>query len=275
MKLTLLGTGSPTPNPDRAGPSQHLQLAGASALVDCGNGAARRMVEAGLRPEDLDVIFITHMHSDHTIDLAHMLLTGWIAYRKKPVKIIGPEYIAEFVKRLLHAFELDIRIRRLEERVGKDIMHVEVQEVGRGEVIQGDGWRCTAIEVEHGYVKPALGFKFEEDRKTVVISGDTGPSEALIEAARGADILVHELMTAMPDRCTKHGPGAENLTVFQRRIAESHTCIHEIGDIAKRAEVGQLVLSHLPPHPDEALVKDLIGREYHGPIDVGRDLLKV
>ena len=233
------------------------------------------MVEAGLKPEDLDFIFITHMHSDHTVDLAHVLLTGWIAYRKKPVHVIGPRYTAEFVRRVLHAFKLDVQLRRLADRVGKEMMHIAVQEVGQDDIIEGDGWRATAVEVDHGYVKPALGYKFEADGSTVVISGDTAPSEQLIVAAQGTDVLVHELMVASPDRCTKHGPASENLTVFQRRIADSHTCVHEVGTIAERAGARQLVLSHLPPHPDEQAVLATISKDYRGPVRLGYDLLVV
>jgi len=104
-----------------------------------------------------------------------------------------------------------------------------VQEVGQDDIIKDEGWRATAVEVEHGYVKPILGFKFETNGRMVVISGDTGPSEQLIGRRKG---LVHGLMVASPERGTKQGPASESLTVFQRRIADSHTCVHKVGTIA-------------------------------------------
>ena len=90
MEITLLGTGNPQPNLNRSGPSNHLAIGGQSVLVDCGSGSVHQMVKAGLEPRDIDMIVLTHMHSDHTIDLAHVLITGWIRYRDKPVRVIGP-----------------------------------------------------------------------------------------------------------------------------------------------------------------------------------------
>ena len=274
MKLTLLGTGMPWPNPLRAGPSQHLQLGYASVLVDYGNGAARRMVDAGI-DYNVDYVFLTHMHSDHTVDLAHLLISGWIQYRKQPWRIIGPPYTKEFVARILHAFEEDIRLRHLHDRVGDDVMRPIVQEIGDGDVVEGEGWRATAIEVEHGYVKPSLGFRFEAAGRSIVISGDTAPCDALVEAAQGADVLVHETTAADPERCEKHGPASENLTVFRQRIAASHTCCHEAGMVAARAGVKRLVLSHLPPRFDEAAALAAIRADYDGPSELGHDLLAI
>lgn len=136
MELTLLGTGTPQPSPERAGPSNHLRIGGESVLVDTGNGCVRRMVEMGEDTVDLDYIFLTHMHSDHTIDLAHVLLTGWIRYRKRPFTVVGPARTRDFVERLVHAFEEDIRIRRLNERVGEDVMDVRVVEVSHGDHVR-------------------------------------------------------------------------------------------------------------------------------------------
>ena len=271
MKLTMLGTGMPFPNPLRAGPSQHLAMAGESVLVDCGNGAARRMVEAGI-DYNVDHVFITHMHSDHTVDLAHLLISGWIQYRKTPWHIVGPAYTQEFMNRLLHAFEEDIRLRRLYDRVGAEVMTPVVKEVGHGDVIEAAGWRATAIEVEHGYVKPALGFKFESEGRTIVLSGDTGPCDALIEASKGADVLVHEMTSGDPERCDKHGPEAANLNEFRRRIANSHTCAHEVGKVAEQAKVGHLVITHVGPQLREEACRDVVKQDYNGALTFARDL---
>ena len=267
----MLGTGMPFPNPLRAGPSQHLQAGDESVLVDCGNGAARRMVEAGL-DYNVDHVFITHMHSDHTVDLAHLLISGWIQYRKKPWHIVGPPYTQEFVDRLLHAFEYDIELRRLHDRVGTEVMTPVVEEVRHGDVIESAGWRAIAIEVEHGYVKPALGFKFEGEGRTIVISGDTAPCEAVIEASRGADVLVHELTSGDPERCDKHGPESEGLNEFRKRIANSHTCPHEVGRVAAEAGVGHLVITHVSPQLQEEACRTAIARDFKGELTFARDL---
>lgn len=274
MELTLLGTGNPHPSAERAGPSQHLSIGGSSVLIDTGNGACRRMMEVDLEPAEVDTIFITHMHSDHTIDLAHALITGWIRFRKSPVTIVGPAQTREFVDRLLHAFEFDIKLRRLHDRVGEEIMHVEVIEVADGDTYETNGWRATAIEVDHGYVKPALGFVFEEDNRKLVLSGDTGPCDAILNASAGADVLVHELMRAN-DAGDPHGAALEAIPELRRRILQSHTCPHEIAPIATEADVPRLVLTHLPADPNEAWCRDIIEKVYKGETLLGHDLLKV
>lgn len=274
MELTLLGTGSPQPSAERAGPSQHLRLGNESVLVDCGNGTCRRMIEAGLEPRDVDLIFVTHMHSDHTIDLAHVLITGWIRYRTKPVTIIGPPQTREFVERLLHAFEVDIKLRKLEERVGAEVMHVEVVEVDGGDIHEGNGWRATAFEVDHGYVKPALGFTFEDDRGKLVISGDTAPCQAVIDASQGADLLVHELMRATP-AWDPHGADLEAVPPLRRRILASHTCPHELGPLAHEAGVPKLLVTHLPPDADGAWVQETLASDYRGETIIGEDLMRL
>jgi ribonuclease Z len=272
MKLTLLGTGTPRRDVQRAGPSQHLQLGATTALVDCGNGAVRRMTEAGLDP-NVDYLFITHLHSDHTIDLAHVLITGWIEYRKQPWRIVGPAGTREFVGRVIHAFEEDIRVRRLYDRVGAEVMTPLIQEVGGGDTVTGGSWQATAIEVEHGYVKPALGYKFAGDGAPIVISGDTRPCDAIMQAAQGAGLLVHEMSTWNPDHCDKHGPGSEGLTEFQQRIAQSHSCVHDVGKLAEQAGVPRLAVSHMSPGVVEARVQDVVSKDYRGAFVVGRDLM--
>lgn len=279
MKLTLLGTGTPHPNPLRAGPSQHVQIGDSSVLVDCGSGVARRLVEMDTHPVDLDYIFITHMHSDHTIDLAHVLISGWIRNRPVPYTIIGPPQTQEFVDRLLHAFEFDIKLRRLHDRVGDEVMNVKVIEVGDGDTFTGDGWQATAIEVDHGYVKPSLGYVFEEANKKLVISGDTTACEAVVKAATGADLLVHELTQGRPAGDPRfggdaHGEELEKVPPLMRRIAESHTCPHQLGPLAQEAGVPRLVLSHLPANLDEPWATEIIASEYRGTLTVGQDLLQ-
>ena len=280
MELTLLGTGTPSPSPQRAGPSNHLRIGGQSVLVDTGNGCLRRMMEIGEEATGLDYIFITHMHSDHTIDLAHLLITGWIRYRKRPFTVIGPARTGDFVERLIHAFEEDIRIRRLHDRVGEDVMNVRVIETSHGDRIEGDGWRATALEVEHGYVKPALGFVFEEDRSRLVISGDTAVSDAVVEAASTSDMLLHELMQTQPHRGGPAPDGRDyhevdrgNLTEFARRIANSHTCPHGLAEVAARSGVPHLVATHMSDL-DEQWSREVISANYANALTFGEDLMR-
>ncbi len=280
MELTLLGTGTPHPNPLRAGPSQHIQLGDSSVLVDAGSGVARRMVEVGKHPVELDYIFITHMHSDHTIDLAHLLISGWIANRSKPYTIIGPPQTREFVDRLIHAFEFDIKLRRLHDRVGDDVMNVNVIEIEDGGTFTGTDWQGTAIEVDHGYVKPALGFVFEQDSTKLVISGDTAPCDAIIKAATGADLLVHELTQGRPANEANYmvdpqGNELQTQPEIRNRIADSHTAPDQLGPLAQESGVPRLVVSHLPSNFDEAWATGVITSSYRGEFTVGHDLLQL
>ena len=281
MELTLLGTrGLPTPSPERSGPSNHLRIGGQSVLVDTGNGCVRRMMEIGEDTTNLDYIFITHMHSDHTIDLAYVLLTGWIRSRRFPFTIVGPTRTKDFVERLVHAYEEDIRIRCLHDRVGEDVMNVRVIEVGHGDHLEGNGWRATALEVEHGHVKPALGFVFEEDSSKLVISGDTAVSNAIIDASSTANLLVHELMQTQPHRGGSapdgreyHEVDQERLTPFARRVAKSHTCPHGLADVASRSEVPRVVTCHMGD-VDEPWCRKVICTDYRGQLTFGEDLMK-
>jgi ribonuclease Z len=273
MRLTLLGTGNPRPNPRRAGPSQHVAVGGSSLLIDCGSGVVRRLVEAGLAPERVDYLFLTHHHSDHNIDLGHFLISGWLLGRRTPLTLVGPPGTAEYLRRVLHAHAFDIRVRQFSERVPAAALEVPVREVAPGEVVEGDGWRVMAIEVDHRVVVPAYGYRVEEERgRALVVSGDTAPCEAIVAAASTAALLVHELNNAGP-----YAPLPPDATPAQRAHFrerwESHTSADQVGKLAARAGVPTLVLSHLPPTMDPAWVRATVAADYPGELVIGEDLL--
>ena len=274
MDITLLGTGNPQPNLRRAGPSNHLAIGKQSVLLDCGSGTVHQLVKAGRDAKDLDYLFITHMHSDHTVDIAHVLITGWIHYRDKPIRIVGPPQTKEFVARVLHAFEFDLRLRRLEDRVGKNIMTVEVTEVSDGDVFEADGWKATAVEVEHGYVKPSLGFVFDDGKAKIMVSGDTTGCDAVRDASRGVNLLVHELMRDS-ESGDPHDDKLAAVPELRRRIIESHTCPHQLGPIARAADVPRLALTHMSAATDDAWVRNIIASDYKGEIIMGEDLTTI
>jgi len=274
MDITLLGTGNPQPNLRRAGPSNHLAIGKQSVLLDCGSGTVHQLVKAGRDAKDLDYLFITHMHSDHTVDIAHVLITGWIRYRDKPIRIVGPPQTKEFVARVLHAFEFDLRLRRLEDRVGKNIMAIEITEVSDGDVFEADGWKATAVEVEHGYVKPSLGFVFDDGKAKIMVSGDTTGCDAVRDASRGVDLLVHELMRDS-ESGDPHDDKLAAVPELRRRIIESHTCPHQLGPIARTADVPRLALTHMSAATDDAWVRDIIANDYKGEIIMGEDLTTI
>ena len=274
MDITLLGTGNPQPNLRRAGPSNHLAIAEQSVLLDCGSGTVHQLLKAGRDAKDIDYLFLTHMHSDHTMDIAHVLITGWIRYRDKPIRIVGPPQTKEFVARVLHAFEFDLRLRRLDERVGKDIMTVEVTEVIDGDTFEADGWKAIAVEVEHGYVRPSLGFVFDDGKAKIMVSGDTTGCDAVREASRGVDLLVHELMRDS-EAGDPHDDKLAAVPELRRRIIESHTCPHQLGPIARDADVPRLALTHLSAATDDAWVRENLARDYRGEIIMGEDLTTI
>ncbi len=275
MRLTLLGTGNPRPNPRRAGPSQHVAVGAGSLLVDCGSGVTRRLVEADVRPEQVDHLFITHHHSDHNVDLGHFLITGWILGRCAPLTIVGPPGTREYVRRVLYAHEFDLSVRQLARRVGPAAMELPVREVAPGEAVEGDGWRVTAIEVDHRVVVPAYGYRIEDERgRALVISGDTAPCPAIMAAAADAALLVHELNNAGPyDPLPTDAPAA--LVEHARERWESHTSAEQIGKLAAEAGVPRLVCSHLPPTMDPAWVRATISADYDGELVLGEDLMAI
>src|SRR5712692_321789 len=272
MRLTLLGTGNPRPNPRRAGPSQHVAVGDVSLLVDCGSGVVRRMVEAGLRPERVDYLFITHHHSDHNVDLGHLLISGWVLGRQTPLTVVGPPGTAEYVRRVLHAHEFDLRVRQFGERLPEAALDVPVCELEPGEALDGDGWRMVAIEVDHRVVVPAYGYRVEErSGPALVISGDTAPCGAVVAAARDAAVLVHELNNAGPYNPLPADATPAQVAHFRERW-ESHTSADQVGRLAREAGVPTLVLSHLPPTTDTAWVRETVAADYPGELLVGEDL---
>ena len=273
MRLTLLGTGNPRPNPRRAGPSQHVAVGGASLLVDCGSGVVRRMVEAGIAPERVDYLFITHHHSDHNIDLGHLLISGWVLGRRTPLTVVGPPGTAEYLLRVLQAHEFDIGVRQFDRRLPAEALEVPVREVAPGESVAGDGWRVTTVEVDHRVVVPAYGYRVEEARgQALVISGDTAPCDAVVAAAQGAAVLVHELNNAGPYQPLPLDASEAQREHFRERW-ESHTSAEQVGALARHAGVPTLVLSHLPPTLDPAWVRATVAADFPGELVLGEDLL--
>lgn len=261
LELWLLGTGTPRVLPDRFGPSTLLRAADQLMLVDCGNGSAYRLVQLGMRLEELTHIFITHHHVDHNVDLGFLLLSPWISLPRSDEFhtpfIIGPPGTTDYVNEVLAAHRRDIRAR-LPHGYDPSRLAASVVEVSHGTEVSGHCWRATAIEVDHYPVEHAFGYRFDGMNASVVVSGDTRPNDNLIEAAQGADVLVHEVIY----------PGYG--------FPEYHTLSTDVGKVAAAAEVKHLVLTHLlPGHIEEEAWLDHARRDFDGPVTVGRDLLKI
>jgi ribonuclease Z len=273
MRAVLLGTGSPPPNPERRGPATLISLGGEHFLVDAGSGVGVQLLRAGLKPYDWPRVLITHHHSDHVIDLGHLLITRWIVGQNGPFEVWGPAGTARQLDRLLDYMHWDIEVRRSHMH-HREPPPVRVTEVEEGKILEVGGVTVSAFVVDHGPVKPALGYRFDGGGRSVVVSGDTRPSENLMRWSRGVDCLIHECCEMAK---TSWYPGCGWLTIEDkiRDLASYHTQPDDIGRVAAGASAKSLVLSHLMPGSAPADLHAAAARHYTGPIIVGQDLLEV
>jgi ribonuclease Z len=273
LRVQLLGTGSPPPNPKRRGPATLLSLGDERFLVDAGSGVGVQLVQAGVRPYDWPRVFITHHHSDHVIDLAHLLVTRWIVGQNAPFEVWGPAGTKRQVEKLMDYLHWDLEVRRhhMHERA---LPEVRVTEIEEGRLATIGDVTVSAFLVEHDPVKPAFGYRFEGGGRTVVVSGDTRPAENLIRWSHRADCLVHECCE-MAKTSWSPGCGWPSLEDKIRDLASYHTQPDQLGRVAKEAKAGALVVTHLMPGsvPDE--LREAAARDYAGPITIGEDLLEV
>ena len=273
--IKLLGTGCPSPSSLRFGPSTLLTHKDKKYLFDCGSGVTQRLNEIGMKSSEIEAIFITHLHSDHIMDLYQLFISGWHQGRNSKFKIIGPQGINNFFTKILSAFnkELEGRIE-WEKRPNNKGLEVDITEIEKNYSFSNEDITIKPFEVDHYPVEPAYGYQiklFENNvEKTVVISGDTKKSENLIKHALKADALVHEVFVNLEfdkKRMSKD-------TVLN--VREYHTSPIEIGEIATIASVKKLILTHFVPpvFDEEKLMKD-VSKSYKGQIYIGEDLMSI
>lgn len=272
-KLVLLGTGTPNAEPDRSGPCLAVVVDDTAYLVDAGPGLVRRAGLArselgleALKPSRLGHVFLTHLHSDHTVGLPDLIFTCWTLEREKPLQLFGPKGSAHMVNAIQSAWREDIAVRKDGlEPANLDGHKVDVHELQAGVVFKDERVQVTAIAVPHGEWEHAFGYRFDTPDRSIVISGDCTPNRALLEAARGCDILVHEVYSARAF--------AERAPVWQRYHATAHTSTDELAAIAAEARPGLLVLTHqLYWGATERELLAEIQSGYDGPIANGSDL---
>lgn len=239
----ILGSGTPEANPERSGPGVAIVVGDSAYLIDAGPGIVRQAVAAvrnglpQLGPQDLTRLFVTHLHSDHTSGLADLMLNPWVRGRSKTLKIWGPPGVTKMTEHLTAAYAEDIRLRlKGLEPANQTGFKVSATEVSAGEIYRDSQVTVEAFAVDHGSWPAAFGFKIRTSTKTFVISGDTAPSETVVKAAKGCDILFHEVYSAA---------GIETRSIqWQRYFARFHTSTRQLAKIASTAKPELLVLYH-------------------------------
>jgi ribonuclease Z len=270
--LVMLGTGTPNPEPERSGPALAIVAGGQPYLVDCGPGIVRRAAAAelagisALAMPKLTKLFVTHLHSDHTAGYADIILTPWVLDREQPLEVFGPPGIGSMTNHILAAYaeDIDIRIHGSQPQNATGI-RVNAHEIEPGEIYRDDNVTVTAFPVVHGDWRHAFGYRFEAADRSIVVTGDTVPTEAVVEACNGCDILVHEVYakTGLDRRPAD----------WQAYYRDTHTSGIELGEIAAKANPKLLVLYHqLLSGATEAELMAEIRRSFDGPVAFAKDL---
>ena len=278
FRVTLLGTGTPIPSPDRFGPSTLVEAGDQKLLVDAGRGATIRLRQLGVPMGQIDVLFLTHFHSDHTSGVPDLWLTGWLsshyARRTKPMRVIGPVGAKTLMSKLAEAYAADIKIRLEDEKLPPAGIATIVEEFDRdGVVYEANGVRVIAFEVDHGdVIKPCYGYRFEYQDRSAVLSSDTRYNENVIKYGQGADLLVHEVAIAPP---------ALMQEVSIQRIVAHLTTPREAGTVFAQTRPKLAAFTHLVFLASDKIpastIADLVAQTretYDGPLEVGEDLMQ-
>jgi ribonuclease BN (tRNA processing enzyme) len=278
--VALLGTkGGPAIRPGSSMPTSNLICVdGQHIVVDCGLGVTRALVDQGMQLKDVSLIFITHMHSDHYLELGPLIHTAWTAGLKTPVEVYGSAGIDAYWNGFLASMKTDIDLRIEDEGRPdlRDLLTLHVIDVG--EVFKRNGLTVTAIRTEHPPLVDCFALSFKTAKVHVVFSGDTAPIEALEGFARGADLLVHEAMleSALPALMARVGNGSEKLMAHWLR---SHSFAHDAAKTATKAGVKHLALSHLIPSDDPDYGakdwRDAVASDWNGPLTIGYDGVRI
>jgi len=272
LKVTLLGTGSPQPRMDRFGPSILVEAGGEKLVFDCGRGATQRLEQLKIHASEVSALFVTHLHSDHVVGIPDLWLTGWLTGRKVPLRVWGPAGTKNMMTHLQEAFEFDIHIRRdVDEKLPGEGAVVEARDVQEGVAYEHGGLKVTAFFVDHGLVRPAMGYRVDFGGHSVVLSGDTRPSENLVHWATGTDLLIHEVIDPeafIQERGKLFRPEAA------KQILEHHTTPEQAGTIFTSVKPKLAVYSHVVPGNGQNFVL-LTRKTYSGPLEVGEDLMSM
>ena len=282
IKVTLLGTSTPNPLPDRFGPSTLVEAGGERLLFDCGRGATIRLWQVGV-PLGTVKVFLTHLHSDHTVGIPDLWLTGYLNQpyggRQDPLRIWGPKGTAEMITNLREAYDADIQIRRASAGSPSAITDEQVGIVGEdfveGTVYEKNGVRVSAFKVRHANIDDAFGFRVDYKGRSVVISGDMAPNENFIKHAKGADVVIHEVGVARPELLEKRPEMRHMLVTHHSSPEDAGRDFAQIGPkLAVYTHYSRLRSPEILP----VEISEIIARTrtvYSGPLEAGEDLMSI
>jgi ribonuclease BN (tRNA processing enzyme) len=274
MRAVMLGTGTPNADPERSGPSVAIVRGQSAYIVDAGPGVVRRASAAAragtdaLRMPRLHIVFLTHLHSDHTLGLPDLIFSPWVLGRKDPLEVYGPPGTKAMVDHLLAAYVEDIRNRTEGLEHGNTTGYkVNVHEVTNGFVYRDSLMLVRAFEVPHGQWAHAFGYRFEAGNRAIVVSGDTRASDSVVTACHGCDVLFHEVYSS--SRFLNQTPA------WQKYLLSAHTSTKELAALATAAQPKLLVLYHQLYEgaiDDSLLVREIRDGGFHGTVVSAKDL---
>ncbi|MGB8473242.1 MAG: MBL fold metallo-hydrolase [Candidatus Acidiferrum sp.] len=271
-RVVILGTGTPVADPDASGPAVAIVVNGAAYLVDCGPGVVRRAAAAerkgisALRVRNIKVVFITHLHSDHTLGYPDLIFSPWVLGRKEPLESYGPRGLQNMTDHIEKAWEKDIDVRTNGlEHGNRTGYKVHVHEIAPGIIYKDANVTVTAFLVAHGSWDQAFGYRFDTADRSIVLSGDTAPTESVVKACHGCDVLLHEVYNAVdPSRSAD----------WLKYLHAFHTSTFELAKIAAQAKPGLLILYHQGyghPTPEAQILAEITQR-YSGKVAYAHDL---
>jgi len=270
-QLVMLGTGTPAADPERFGPATAVVVNDTAYIVDAGAGVVRRAAAAArdhsikaLQAPSLRMLFLTHLHSDHTVGLPDIIFSPWTLGRRAPLEAYGPSGITEMMRHLLEAYRVDVETRTNADGNQREFPqghNVNAHEIHAGVIYKDANLTVAAFPTKHAM--ESYGYRFDTPDRSIVISGDTNPTDATVDACHGCDVLVHEVSST--------AWLASRPPPFQAFAAKYHTTTVQLAELASRAKPKLLVLYHLQSaSPDEAL-REMRAR-YNGKVVVARDL---
>ncbi len=281
LRVVFLGTqGGPTTSAERGGIATLVVAGPEKLLFDCGRSVTTGMVRAGISPVEVTKIFLTHLHSDHVVALPELYLFPWAAQaRREPLRVWGPQGTSNMMDHLRKAFAFDIHIRRdVDERFSAEGIRAIATDVRGGVVYEANGVKVTAFLVDHGPVRPALGYRVDYAEHSVVLSGDTKPTESLVKAAQGVDLLIHEVGRSKQDPALSGPPeelmpGSRQTRQQARTIADHHTDPVEAGRVFARVKPKLAVFSHF--NGTSASILPLVRQTYPDRVELGEDAMVI